>query len=138
MEALGYSRGGLTTKIHCVVDAKGLPIDFRLTGGEVHDIQEAVGLIFGKNAKYVIGDKGYDAVKMDKAIEEMGAIAVIPARKCCHYRRDYPKQLYKQRNLIERFFNRLKRFRRIGTRYEKRGIYFLSMVLVAAIWTWLS
>ena len=138
MEALGYSRGGLTTKIHCMVDANGLPIDFTLTGGEVHDVQEAVGLISGKSAKYVIGDKGYDAGKVDKVIEGIGAIAVIPVRKRCYYRRDYPLELYKKRNLIERFFNRLKRFRRIGTRYEKKGIYFLSMVLLGAIWTWLS
>ena len=116
MEALGYSRGGLTTKIHCMVDANGLPIDFRLTGGEVHDVQEAVGMISGKRTKYVIGDKGYDAGKVDKAVEDIGAIAVIPVRKCCCYQRHYPVELYKQRNLIERFFNRLKRFRRIGTR----------------------
>lgn len=121
-----------------MVDANGLPIDFTLTGGEVHDVQEAVGLISGKSAKYVIGDKGYDAGKVDKVIEGIGAIAVIPVRRCSYYRRDYPLELYKQRNLIERFFNRLKRFRRIGTRYEKKGIYFLSMVLLGAIWTWLS
>jgi putative transposase len=138
LEALGHSRGGLTTKIHCVVDANGLPIDLKLTGGEVHDVQEAAGLLAGKSAKYVIGDKGYDAGKVDKAIESIGAIAVIPVRKCCHYRRQYPAELYKQRNLIERFFNRLKRFRRIGTRYEKKGVNFLAMVLVGAILTWLS
>ncbi len=115
-----------------------LPIDFRLTGGEVHDVQEAVGLISGKSAKYVIGDKGYDAGKVDKAIESIGAIAVIPVRKCCYYQRQYPEWLYKRRNLIERVFNRLKRFRRIGTRYEKKGIHFLAMVFVGAIWTWLT
>lgn len=121
-----------------MVDANGLPIDFKLTGGEVHDVQEATELLCGKSAKYVIGDKGYDAGKVDKVIESIGAIAVIPVRKCCHYQRKYPQELYKQRNLIERFFNRLKRFRRIGTRYEKRGIYFLGMIFVGAILTWLN
>ena len=104
----------------------------------MHDVQEAVSLITGKQARYVIGDKGYDAGKVDKVIESIGAIAVIPVRKCCFYRRDYPLELYKRRNLIERFFNLLKRFRRIGTRYEKRGMYFLSMVLVGAILIWLA
>ena len=135
---MGYSRGGLTTKIHCVVDAKGRPIDFKLTGGEVHDVQEAHPLLADKRAKYVIGDKGYDAGKVDKTIEEIGAIAVIPVRSCCHYRREYPQELYKKRNLIERFFNRLKGFRRVGTRYERKGINFLNMVLVGAILVWLS
>ena len=91
---MGCSRGGLTTKIHCVVDKNGLPIDFKLTGGEVHDFQEAVGLITGKKAKYVIGDKGYDGRKMDLAIESIGAIAVIPVKKCCYYKREYPRELY--------------------------------------------
>jgi transposase len=127
----------LSTKIHCVVDKNGFPIDFKLTGGEVHDYKEAVELISGKTAQYVIGDKGYDGHKVDRAIQSIGAIAVIPVRKCSHYIREYPKELYKQRNLIERFFNRLKRFRRIGTRYEKRGIYFMAMVLIGAILTWL-
>jgi transposase len=121
-----------------VVDANGMAIDFRLTGGEVHDVQEAVELISDKSAKYVIGDKGYDAGKVDRAIGSIGAIAVIAVRKCCFYWREYPAELYKQRNLIERFFNRLKRFRRIGTRYEKKGIYFLSMVFLGAILTWLG
>ena len=128
----------MTTKIHCVVDANGLPIDLKLTGGEVHDVQEAVGLISGKSARYVIADKGYDAGKVDRAIENIGAIAVIPVRKCCYYQRQYPAELYTQRNLIERFFNRLKRFRRIGTRYEKKGVNFLAMVFVGAILTWLG
>jgi transposase len=116
LEALGYSRGGITTKIHCVADAKGRPIDFKLTGGEVHDVQEAIALLTDKKAKYVIADKGYDAAKVDRVIETIGAIAVIPPRKCCVYRREYPPELYKRRNLIERLFNRLKGFRRIGTR----------------------
>jgi len=120
------------------VNGNGLPIDFKLTGGEVHDVQEAIGLLSGKTAKYVIGDKGYDAGKVDKVIESIGAVAVIPVRKCCNYKRKYPEELYKQRNLIERFFNRLKGFRRIGTRYERKRIHFLGMVLVGAILIWLS
>ena len=135
---MGYSRGGITTKIHCVVDAKGRPIDFSLTGGEVHDVQEAEALLKNKTAKYVIGDKGYDAGKVDKVIEGIGAIAAIPVRTCCTYRREYPQDLYKRRNLIERFFNRLKGFRRIGTRYEKKAINFISLVFVGSIWLWLS
>ena len=138
MEAFGYSRGGLTTKIHCVVDANGKPIDFKLTGGEVHDLKEAESLLAGKQAKYVIGDKGYDAKKIDEIIERIGGIAVIPVRICGHYRREYPQELYKRRNLIERFFGRLKGFRRIGTRYEKKAINFLSMVMIGAIVIWLS
>lgn len=128
----------MTTKIHCVVDANGKPIDFKLTGGEVHDLKEAEGLLAGKQAKYVIGDKGYDAKKIDEIIERIGGIAVIPVRTCSHYRREYPQELYKRRNLIERFFGRLKGFRRIGTRYEKKAVNFLSMVMVGAIVIWLS
>ena len=91
-------------------------------------------LLENKKASYVLGDKGYDAKKVDTLIESMGAVAVIPVRSCCHYKRDYPRELYKKRNLIERFFQRLKEFRRLATRYERKAIYFLNMSLVGAIW----
>jgi transposase len=133
------SRSGIGTKVHCAADAKGRPIDLRITAGNVHDVEEAEALIRGKETKYVLGDKGYDAVRVDKAIESIGAMPVIPVRASSFLRkRECPKEIYKHRSAIERFFSRLKGFRRVGTRYEKKGINFLNMVFVAAILIWLS
>jgi transposase len=135
---MGRSRGGISSKIHCVTNEKGLPIDFKLTGGEVHDAREAKGLLEGKKASYVLADKGYDAKSIVDIIKNLGAIPVIPSRTCWIEQREYDKGIYKKRNLIERMFNRLKCFRRIATRYERKAINFISMVWLAGSVLWLN
>lgn len=132
-EGMGRSRGGLTSKIHCVTDGLGNPVDFILTGGHVHDSQCAEELLDNKNSKFVLGDKAFDSNKILKKIETMGAIAVIPPTANRKEQRDYDKYYYKERNLIERFFCKLKQFRGIATRYCKRGKYFLEAVKLASI-----
>jgi transposase len=103
-EALGRSRGGLTSKIHCMVDKLGNPVDFILTGGHVHDSVCANDLLETKSANFVIADKAYDSDAILKKIEEMNAGAVIPPTANRKIQREYDKDLYKERNLIERFF----------------------------------
>ncbi|MBF0141820.1 MAG: IS5 family transposase, partial [Magnetococcales bacterium] len=107
-QAIGRSRGGLTTKIHAAVDALGNPLRCLLTGGQSADISQAHALIEGMNPDMVIGDKGYDANHFVSAIEEMGAQAVIPPRSNRLTPREYDRHWYKDRNLVERFFNRIK------------------------------
>lgn len=131
-EGLGRSRGGLSSKIHCVVDGLGNPVDFILTGGEIHDSQCADALLEGKNADFVIADKAYDSDKILHTIAQMEAIAVIPPKSNRKEQRDFDKHYYKDRNLIERFFCRLKQFRGIATRYCKRGQYFLEAIKLAS------
>ena len=79
-EGLGRSRGGLSSKIHCIVDGLGNPVDFILTGGEVHDNVCANALLDGKKADFVIADKAYDSNKTLDKIAQMEAIAVIPPK----------------------------------------------------------
>jgi transposase len=79
-EGLGRSRGGLSSKIHCVVDGLGNPVDFILTGGEVHDSVCADALLEGKKANFVIADKAYDSIKILDKITQMEATAIIPPR----------------------------------------------------------
>jgi transposase len=131
-EGLGRSRGGLSSKIHCIVDGLGNPVDFILTGGEVHDNVCADALLNGKKADFVIADKAYDSNKTLDKIMQMEASAVIPPKSNRKVQRDYDKHYYKDRNLIERFFCRLKQFRGIATRYCKRGKYFLEAVKLAS------
>lgn len=131
-EGLGRSRGGLSSKIHCVTDGLGNPVDFILTGGEVHDSMCADALLDGKTADFVLADKAYDSDKILDKIAQMEAVAVIPPRFNRKEQRDYDKHYYKDRNLIERFFCRLKHFRGIATRYCKRGQYFLEAIKLAS------
>lgn len=131
-EGLGRSKGGITSKIHCIVDGLGNPVEFILTGGEVYDSVVANELLDGKNANYVVADKAYDSNKILEKISQMNAIAVIPPKSNRIVQRDYDKDYYKDRNLVERFFCKLKQFRGIATRYCKRGQYFLEAVKIAS------
>lgn len=131
-EGIGRSRGGLTSKIHAVVDALGNPVDFLITGGQMADVTQAEALLADKEATYLIGDKGYDSDELIQRARRMGMESVIPPRSNRRVLREYDKHLYKDRNLIERFFNKIKHFRRIATRYEKTSLSYLSMVYLAA------
>lgn len=128
----------MTTKIHAAVEALGNPLRLRLSAGQVADIREAPALIQGLAAQAVVGDKGYDADEFVGIIEAQGAQAVIPPRKHRTQPRDYDRHLYKNRNLVERFFNRIKQFRRIATRYEKLAQNFLSMIQLVCAYIWLA
>ncbi len=89
-------------------------------------------------ATHLLADKGYDADYVIEASQAMGAVAVIPPKSNRKIQRDYDRDLYKERNLIERMFNKLKQFRRIATRYDKRASSFLSFIHLAATLIWLQ
>ncbi len=121
-------------KVHALVDARGLPIRMVLTAGQVHDSQAVPALLEGLTANSVlIADKGYDADHLHQAVLDAGAEPVIPARSNRGTPRDYNKTLYKERNQIERFFNKLKQFRRVATRYDKLLANYEGFVQLAAI-----
>ena len=87
--------------------------------------------------KHVIADKGYDSEKVLERVEELGANAVIPPRSNRKVKREYDRGLYKKRNLIERAFNELKRFRRIATRYDRKAIHLKSFLYLTASLVWI-
>jgi transposase len=128
----------LSTKIHATVDALGNPTGFHLTGGQAPDLDGADVLLEHIVADTVLADKGYDADdRMLTPLAEAGKTAVIPPR--CHRKvqREYDRELYKARHLIENFFEKLKQFRAIATRYDKTARNFLAAVYLAATAIWL-
>jgi transposase len=134
--AIGRSRGGLTTKLHAAVDALGNPIRFIVTPGERNDITQAHALIDGLPAVHVLADTAYDADHFRDAIAAAKAQAVIPFSRSRSAVSNHDRHVYKERNLVERFFNKLKHFRRIATRYEQTARAFLSMVQLVAVVIW--
>ena len=138
-EAIGKSRGGNTTKIHMAVDAFGLPIEFHLTGGEVHDAKAAPELIEQlPKSDYVIADKGYDSEDIREQIREKGSIPNIPRKiNAKTGNADIDWCLYKYRHLVENVFARLKHFRAIATRYDKLKRNYASMIAMACSCMWL-
>jgi transposase len=142
-QALGRSRGGFTTKINAVVDALGMPLKFKLTPGQASDYASAEDLILavGVEGKTVIADKGYDSDAFVETIVAQGGQALIPWRK----NRTSPPEnrlcdwhLYKERHLVECFFNKFKNYRRIATRYDKLATTYMTMILIAATLIWLK
>jgi transposase len=138
-EAIGRSRGGLSTKIHATVDALGNPTGFALSPGQAHDLEGADALLPGLAADALIADKAFDAdERVLKPLERAGKTAVIPPKGNRKEPRLYDKDLYKARHLIENFFAKLKQFRAIATRYDKRAVHFLGAIHLAASVIWLN
>ena len=134
---MGRSRGGLTTKIHTVADAQGRPVRFILTAGEAADIKSAPDLLAGMAPGGVIADKAYDSNELRKLIAHAGAEAIIPSNRSRKIIIPHDAQAYRLRNRIERFFNKLKHFRRIATRYDRRACYFLAALHLASAIIWM-
>lgn len=121
----------MSTKLHLAVDAAGNPLRLILTAGQIADIDCALALVDKLRYGALIADKGYDANALVEAVEANGAQAVIPPRSNRLNPRSYDHLLYRHRNLIERFFNRIKHYRRIATRYDKLARSYLAFVQLA-------
>jgi transposase len=138
--AIGRSRGGSTTKIHIAADAHGNPIDFEITGGEVHDSQAANALIekIG-DAENFIADRGYDSESIREKARQHKMNPVIPRKSNSKKPNpEFDSFLYKLRHLVENLFARLKHFRSIATRFEKLARNFKSLVYLACSWIWIK
>ena len=128
----------MSTKIHTLVDGLGNPLEFYLSEGQASDLEGADYLLAQIEADIVLGDKGYDAEgRVIKPLQERGKTVVIPPRRNRKNQREYDKELYKARHLIENFFAKLKQYRGIATRYDKRAGNFLGAIYLAAAVIWL-
>ncbi|MEU7341969.1 IS5 family transposase [Streptomyces sp. NPDC007074] len=156
-EAIGRSRGGLTTKIHLACDGHGRPLAFTLTAGNVNDCTQFEAVMAririarcgpGRprtRPEQVAADKGYSSVKIRAYLRKRGIKAAIPERidqingrirrgeRRCHLDR----AAYRRRNLVERCFNKLKHHKALATRYDKRARHYQAMVTLACLQLWL-
>jgi len=135
---MGHSRGGLTTKIHALVDAMGMPIMLKLTEGQAADGPSAADMFdsVGKG-DILLGDRAYDSDALRAQMDARGAWANIRAMPQRVIKPAFSRFLYKYRNLVERFFNKLKHFRAVATRYDQRDDNYLASVQLASIRIWL-
>jgi transposase len=147
-EALGVSRGGFSTKIHLRAEGKGKPIAMMVTAGERHEQSAFEALMETAAIKRtgqgrprtrpdrVVGDKGYSGKKIRTYLRKRGIGAVIARQKNERQVGHFDKEAYRERNVVERTINRLKQFRRVATRYEKRAVNYRAMLTIAAIVLW--
>ena len=148
-EALGRSQGGFSTKLHLRAEGGGKPMAAVLTAGERHE-QIALEALLDNGAvrrrgrgrprlrpRRLAGDKGYSSPTARRRLRKRHIRPVIPSKSNQRRQPRFDRQAYRQRNRIERLINRLKQFRRIATRYEKRGVNYLAMVTLGMILLWL-
>ena len=135
---MGRSRGGLTTKIHAVVDADGNPIAIKLSEGQAHDGRSAADMLDSVGpGQILLPDRAYDSDALRQNLADRGAWANV---KPISQRVNVPAfspYLYRFRNLVERFFNKLKHFRAVATRFEKYDANYLALVKLAATRIWM-
>ena len=133
-QAIGSSRGGKNTKIHVLLNERMQLLKVILTGGQIHDSEPALALLNGikLKGKTILADKAYSSEQIRVFIAEHGAFACIPDKANFKIKHDFDSQLYKQRNIVERFFQRIKNYRHVSTRYDKLALCFLNFVLLAA------
>ena len=134
---IGMSRGGKNTKIHALVNGDGYPLTFILTGGNINDNTVAIKLIDScenkSSIESVLGDKAYGTSEILSEIINLNAEICIPPKENTKDPWEIDEKKYKERNLVERFFNGIKQFRGIATRYEKLASHFLSLVYLASV-----
>ena len=136
---MGRSRGGLTTKIHALVDAEGRPARLELTAGQAGDAPAAENLLEElSSGATLIADRAYDTNAIRGFAAARGAWANIPPRSIREQAFSFSGWVYRQRNLIERFFSPIKHFRGLATRYDRRPDNFLAALKLAAIRIWLA
>jgi len=135
---MGRSRGGLTTKIHALVDARGLPIVLKLTEGQAHDGRSARDMLETlKAGQILLADRAYDSDALRTELASRGAWANVKPMPNRVNIPAFSPFLYRYRNRVERFFNKLKHFRAVATRFEKHDANYLALVKLASIQIWM-
>jgi transposase len=135
---MGRSRGGLTTKIHALVDANGLPILLKLTEGQAHDGRSATDMLAHMGeGQILLADRAYDSDALRQSLANRGAWANIRPMPNRVRVPAFSRFLYRYRNLVERFFSKLKHFRAVSTRYEKHAENYLALVKLASARIWM-
>ena len=132
-QALGRTKGGLNTKIHAVVDPRGEPVNILLSAGHDADISHAPAVLEEVSAAMVVADKGYDSDACREWLRARGIQPCIPPRSNRNHPETYSKAAYRKRHVVENFFERIKNYRRVATRYDKLAVTYLGFVYLAII-----
>lgn len=136
-QAIGRTKGGLNCKLTALVDGLGRPVQLTLAPGQRNDIVAAQEIVL-PHGKRIVADKGYDSDAFREKINSVGSEHCIPPRSGRRAPAKHHRGYYKKRHRVENFFQRIKRKRRIGTRYEKLDINFFAFVTLAAVLDWLK
>jgi len=130
---LGRSRGGFGTKVHVSCNPLGHPVELKLTAAQESDVKQAEDLLADHQPAAVIAAAGYDSNALAEQISRRGAEVVVKPNRCRKEPRPIDRHLYQERNIVERFWSKVKQYRRVATRYEKKAVNFLAFIQVASV-----
>lgn len=136
-QAMGRTKGGLNSKLAALVDALGRPVELTVAPGPQHDLLACAPLLPRLRDGWLLADRGFDADALRRQLDEQGVSCCIPPRSGRRWPSRFSRRLYRQRHTVENFFARIKRHRRIATRYEKLSGHYLGFVFFAAVLDWL-
>jgi len=137
-QAIGRTKGGLNTKLCALVEGRGRLMAAVVTPGQTYEVEAAAPLLDTLKKVLLVGDKGFDADALRQQLLSQGCLASIPPRSGRRSPGWYHRGFYRQRHKIENFFQRLKVYKRISTRYEKLALTFLNFIFFAAVFDWLK
>ena len=137
-QSFGKTKGGRNTKIHALTNGKVQALNFILTAGNKHEVTVAVDLLEYAEGRIILGDRGYDSDSLRGEIEEAGGVAQIPGKSNRKEEVFYIKEVAKIRHVVENYFCKIKRFRRIATRYDRTSETYLSFLALASLTTWID
>lgn len=136
-QRMGKTKGGRNSKINAVTNSSGKLLNLALIAGNESELRSAREVLGDVSDKVVLGDKGFDDDKLRKWVRDNGGVANIPGRKNRRVEVFYIKDVGKLRHVVENFFSRIKRFRRIATRYDRHAETYISFVCLASLMDWL-
>ena len=137
-QAIGRTKGGLNTKIAALVEGRGRLMAVAIAPGQADEVKTAAPLLETLRRILLVGDKGFDRDALRQQMQAQGCLACVPPRSNRQSPAWWSRELYRQRHKIENFFQRIKVYKRISTRYEKLALTFLNFILVAAVFVWLK
>jgi transposase len=136
-QAIGRTKGGLNTKLCALVEGRGRLLAAVIAPGQVYEVEASAPLLEKLRRVLLVGDKGFDSDSLRRQMLAQGCLASIPPRSGRKSPAWFHGGLYRQRHKIENFFQRIKTYKRISTRYDKLALSFLNFVLLAAVFDWL-
>ena len=136
-QAIGRTKGGLNTKLSALVDCMGRAVSLSLHIGSRADVRTTESHLYWLRGRTLVTDKGFDSDALRERVYYFGGSTCIPRRSNCHEARPFSRRLYRRRHRVENFFGRIKRNRRLSTRYDKLATTFFAFVVLAAILDWL-
>ncbi len=137
-QAIGRTKGGLNTKIAAIVEGRGRLMAAVIAPGQVYEVAASAPLLENLRRLLLVGDKGFDSDALRRQMLAQGCVACVPPRSNRNCPTWWSRELYRQRHKIENFFQRIKIYKRVSTRYEKLALTFLNFILVAAVFDWLK